>query len=82
MMYGSPGCPNRKFPSLHSKKVRIGQKMALKWTKTLADLHKCVLMVNTKLFIACTYFLDSVVFPFYSVHYKKVFTSWVLTIKM
>ncbi len=25
---------------LHSKKFRIGQKLALKWTKTLADLHK------------------------------------------
>ncbi len=27
------------FPSEHSKQFRIGQKLALKWTKTLADLH-------------------------------------------
>ena len=39
MMYGSLGCPKREFPSLHSKNFRIGQKLALKWTKTLADLH-------------------------------------------
>ncbi len=39
MMYGSPGCPKWKFPPLHSKKSRIGKKLALKWTKTLANLH-------------------------------------------
>ncbi len=38
-MYGSPECSKHKFPSIHSKKFRIGQKLALKWTKTLADLH-------------------------------------------
>ena len=26
-------------PSLHSKKIRISQKLALKWTQTLVDLH-------------------------------------------
>ena len=77
-MYGSPGCPKHKFPSLHSEKFRIGQKLALKWTKTLADLHICV-HIN-QLFGIFLFYLDETDPFFGCIINSKVYLMWKLPI--
>ncbi len=38
-MYDSSGCNKPQFLSLHYQKSKIGQKLALKWTKNRLNVH-------------------------------------------